>query len=645
MEKEISLRTILILIFVTLFCFNSCEWDGDGDENYKEIERPSESILLAIDLAGVNQNEVIHIANGSAIVYTLSSGGRTLIDQKFFLDGKELPYQGWNSQDASGVIIDEQSVDDRVHELKLVMAFKTNSGSLAELSGVEYYVGEFDFKIKIYEPNSNPVLNVKQGLDSRSFLKLEWDKPVGINVGRYEIFEGWGNSDVPVAIINNPDETYYVDKGYSYGYKYFTIRAIPVNSIGVPSIEESISIDYKVFNQDNIEASITDSEITVDWENPNPYPAKYVVSIAGYNMLKEIKEGENRVELPRPQFPFSTQYTESRIYVLPLEAKMEDYESYPYADFYVSDKKLTEYSYHLQFWNAKTNSIVGLQDDRFYVHDLFNNLALTKSGTLPDNMRVEYYFWEEKYSLASNGLIAIEGEEYNGGNIHVFKGENFPQKMHTFERLPSAYFAISDKYLFYFDYNQQDICVIDLITKEIVDRKIAKEQGYSGIVLDVSSDGRYIVLYSPAVEDSWYTIYELKDRKLEEVRHVRDRVDLVLFDPHDVSQMIIHDYSNRFHIMDIASGNIKQTVQDNRYLYADPYTENILCYSLTKDDTERYFSVYDKTLTKLLYKVKAEVYFPSRKGDFILANNILYIGQVGIGNYVLDISNSINNNK
>lgn len=643
--KLFRLVKLLLSLTVLTLSLNSCEWDGSDDENYVELKRPAESIPLSIDLAGVNPQEVILISNGTYLNYTLHSGSHPLVQQKYYLDGVELSEWGWNDK-GSCVLINGQRVDDKIHELKLVMALRTNTGSLAEVAGVESYIGEFTFKLKLYQRNENSQLNMRQTLDEGKYLKIEWDKPTEFEVERYEVYEGsWWVNDSPIAIINDPNKTYMVDKNYYYGYKIYRVKAIPRNSINVPDIASELNVDYKIFNQDNITAKISDSKITLEWKNPNPYPVKFVVHLSSGDIVKEVGAGINKIDIPRPHFPFTTQYTVNAIHILPLDADFKDYASYPYADFAVSDKKVSEYPYWMNIVDPNTRSIVSLKNDEFTMHDLFNGLAIKKTGNLPDNIRGEYYFWGDKYSCSKNGKVAIEGVEYGGGNIHVFKDYDFTKKLYTFESILPSKFCISDTHLFYIKQYEKNLYAINMETKEVEDQKVFKEANSYEMQLEISSDGKYLILYSQAVTDSWYTIYEFKENKLQEVRHVRDKVRLALFNPQNASQLIVHDYDNHFNIIDVVSGNIVKTVENNRYLYTDPYTQNILCYTFYKDSSNESFSIYDKTLTKLLYRVKASIYFP-KKGEFILANNILYCGQMGQGNYYMDISEAIKaNNK
>lgn len=611
-----------LFLLISLVSLISCEWEGSDDENYVEIERPPESISLGVDLAGVNADDIIYITNGSYINYTIHSGGRELVEQKFFLDGIELTQIGWNSDGGHTVYIDGQKVDDKIHELKLVMALRTNSGSLAELSNLEHYIGEFTFRLKFYESKGNSQLNIRQSLDQNNHLKLEWDKPEGFDIDRYELYDGpWWHSETPIATINDVNNPYFVDKDYYYGYKAYSIRAIPKNSINISDIVEDFSVDYKIFNQDHIKTSISNREITVDWKNPNPYPVKYIVSIPLGGDNNEIFEVEgNHLTLPRPYFPY---LRGGIIYILPPNGYIEDLNSYPSADFNLSDKTYAGEAVQLQFFDKKTNFLIGLSDDKFYARDFFNNLSIRKTGMLPHNIHIGYYFWEDKYSITKEGKVAIEGSEYNGGNIHVFKDCNFTERLYTFENLAPNKFCISDSHIFYTDIYKQKIYAMDMAKKEIVDQKDFKEMNSYEMQIEISSDGKTLILYSKNYTDSWYTIYEFSDNKLQEVRHVRDRVESVLFNPLDESQMILHEYYNRFHIIDIVSGGRIKTMENNRFLYLDPFSHNILCHTISKDDKNGFISVYDDTFSNLLYKVESTSDYYTDKNSLILVNNIL----------------------
>ena len=604
-------KIIISLLFISIL-FTACEWNG-GDDNYVEIERPTGEINLSIDLAGVNPEEVILIANGSYLSYSLYSGGHDIIEQKYYLDGVELTNWSWSSPNRYNIYLDGYPQDGKIHELKLLMALKTNTGSLADMVKAEFYVGEYNFKIKFIDRYYNPEFNIRQSLSEDKYLKLEWDKIKDIDIEKYEVYEGGVWNPTLVATINNPDETYYVDKSYHYGYKPYTIKIIVKNGIEINDIEQWYDVKYDIFNIDCTTTELTTEKLKISWNNPNPYPVKYLVENSGNIYPVEI--GKNEIEIARPSFPFpsSYDYASSRIFLLPTDADINQYEKYDFSYFYYTDKRISEDIYAVPFLDIKSNTIIALQNEYFYKYDVLNNLELVKTGIFPNNISNI----NEWYYCAKNKMVAMKNYDYNSykNYIYIFNDCDFSQVLHKFGMFYNR-FCISDTHLIYTDYEK--LYFLNMNTGQIDDQKDLFTQLYSGTNLEVSPNAKYLIHYSAI----FYTIYELKNNKLHEIKHVDDMsvgISAIHFNPADESQMFLRDYYNRFYIMDIASQKILRTIENNVYLCTDPYTSNVLCYDIENS----MFNVLDSTLSKIIFKLKGSTSYYGGD-DFILANNILF---------------------
>lgn len=628
--KKSFLFLSLLLLFSSFF-LTSCEWDGSDDDNYTEVNKPSESINWGIDLAGVNPKEVIQIANGSSLTYTIYSGGHEVLEQKYYLDGVELT--NWSSNSSGGyyIYLDGYPEDGEIHELKLVMVLRTNTGSLADMARAEFYTGEYDFKIKFFDKNQNVDLKIVQSLAEDKYLKLEWSKPENIEIEKYEVYIGGVWHPALVTTITNANETFFVDKDYHYGWKIYTVKAIAKNSINIPIITQDYTAKYNIFNEDRITTALTADKLIINWTNANSYPLKYVVKIS--DNIYPVEKGKTNIEITRPYFPFTSLYRLSRIYLLPVDANVDEYEKYPYSDFYFSDQQTYQYPYWAQFFDSKSNSIIALRDRNFYKYEVQTGLKLTMSGTFPNNISYPEPFVSDSYSYAKNGTIAIRGNRLGDEAIYVFKDCNFTQILNTFTILPDR-FCISDSHLFYT--SNKKLYALNINTGQIDDQKAFASLYGNDTQLIISSNGKYLIHYSSTLNHSWYTIYELEDNKLQEIKHEDVQVRVICFNPANESQIFFHDYDNQFKIMDIVSLQISKTVNENRYLYSDPYTGNVLCYEVKTD----LLNVFDKTLSNVLFTVKASIQFPD-VNHVMLINNILYCNQRGTGHYYINISESL----
>lgn len=628
--KNLFFHFTLLLLFLPLV-FTSCEWDGSEDDNYIEINKPEETINFSIDLAGINPAEVIQIANGSYLTYTIYSGGHELLDLKYYLDGAELTNLNFSPAGQYSIQLGDYPEDGSIHNLKLVIALKTNTGSLADMARAEFYTGEYNFKLKFFERNQNVDLKIGQSLSENKYLKLEWNKPKNIDIEKYEVYTGGVWSPTLVSTITNPDETYFIDKDYYYGWKIYTVKAIAKNSINIPVIKQDYTIAYDIFNEDHITTSLSGDNLKINLTNTNPYALKYVVVISG--RVYPIEEGKTSIEIPRHYFPFTALYTVSRIYLLPIDGDVNEYEKYPYSDFFFSDKVTYEYPYWIQFFDLKSNSIIALRDRGFYKYDVQKDLKLTESSSFPKNISYREPFVSDWYSYSRGGIIAIRGNRLGDESIYVFKDCSFTQIVNTFSTLPDR-FCISDSHLFYT--SNKKLYAQNINTGLIDDEKSFASLYGSDNNLIISSSGKYLIHYSPTINNSWYTIYEFNDNKLQIIKHGDEQVRIMCFNPANDSQVFFHDYDNRFKVLDIVSQQISKTVDENKYLYSDPYTGNILCYDVKAE----LLNVFDKTLSNILYSVKASIQYPS-VNDVMLVNNIIYCNQRGTGNYYVNISESL----
>lgn len=233
----------LTLLLAIMTFFSTCSWDVSDDENYVELTRPPESIPVSVDLSGANPKEVIYLPKQIYMHYTLNVQNKPLLEHKLYLDEEELTVNK-NEGYKFFAFINKTQVYDKIQELKLSLVIRTNSGSIADLSGAETYIGDFIYKIKIIE-TENVNFNITQTLDEGKHLKLEWEKPKNFEVDRYEIYTHSPRPSELRLKIDDPDQTYFVDKDYSSGNQRYEIRVIPKNNIGIPYIMNDYTVESK----------------------------------------------------------------------------------------------------------------------------------------------------------------------------------------------------------------------------------------------------------------------------------------------------------------------------------------------------------------------------------------------------------------
>lgn len=226
MKNILNVNLVFTIALLFSLLFTSCEYDS-GDDNYHEVEKPKPTLEVKIDIAGVDPSKVIQVPNNSILYYTMSAEGKKCLQQEYYWDGKLI---GGSLNDGIknnefGVYIHQDVVDDQIHELTIKTVFKSGSGSLADHLNLEYYLGEMTYQIKLLEnTNHETSFDIRQTSDEEGYLKLEWDRPEGLDIIGYEIID---NTTQPISLgVVDATTQSFVDKEYIYGYKLYYIYAI-----------------------------------------------------------------------------------------------------------------------------------------------------------------------------------------------------------------------------------------------------------------------------------------------------------------------------------------------------------------------------------------------------------------------------------
>lgn len=197
---KVSLKLLSFVLLCTLM-LPTCAYDSD-DDNFVDVQNQANSSRLASTLPELIRSGYLSIFIRILLLFA-GYPGRNLRSE-VFLDGRDIS-SGINN---GSVYINGGPLDGKEHELKMIVGFKTGTGSLAELAGYEMYVGEYTFKLKFIDSSTNSaVLNVRQTVNANNNLKLVWDRPQGFDVVSYEIYS---NEYTPrlLATITHPNQTW-----------------------------------------------------------------------------------------------------------------------------------------------------------------------------------------------------------------------------------------------------------------------------------------------------------------------------------------------------------------------------------------------------------------------------------------------------
>lgn len=595
--KRNNALTSLLLGFMLLALsplFQSCQFDSDA-ENFVELQKPAEQIDIMINLYGLNPEEIIYVPLSSSFHYQIDADGRELLDIQFFLDGVKLTQ--YVSKES--VYLENGAYDNLIHDLTVIVAFKTNTGSLAESLGLEAYLGAHEFKIKFLPEESQ--LNLRHTTDEDGYLVLEWDKPTGYEVSSYDVVErlsdGTGKT---IKHIEDPNETSITIKDYVYGSKRYDLVAYIPNSREIFSGEDITIWSQTITDNDITLRRSSAKQVKVAWVNKNPYPARYVLEVEG-NEPVFVEKGKSEAIVTVGNFP--SRHLRFKLYVIPESADPKDYKTLVYnyniAEFFISDNTMfnvskagvTHNNMILQLQNNTVNSYS--LPDMLFVHSANHNLAIHSRALIRAN---------------NNGMIAINDVDYR---IHIYSDYLLTEKINDIKLFHDD-FQITDNGILMFTHdNGKQLRLYDINTgQQLYNKKWESERQFATVKIkaNISADGKYVLVYCKdftfeSDEDLWIEIYETgDDYSLILTKKIDiEEIESVFFNPTNNNEIVIKNDNDEFSIMNLTTKEKKAF--DGRLVYIDQFTGN-LAYIENHHSKNPNIIILDKTYENKIFNME-----------------------------------------
>jgi len=594
--------------FVISFLAQACEFDS-RDDNFHLVKPPPEEIRIGVDLAGVNPLDTIYAYNYTWFHYSLSSEGKEIVAQQFLLDGQEV---NMNAEEGYAAI-ETTTPDNQVHDLTLIMAVRSGSGSLADYTGYENYFGEFHFKVKILDDEFED-MGLMTSPDENKHLKLRWRKPNGYGeISGYEIYSG----QQLLATINDPNVTSWVDEDYAYGYKHYQVKTKVLNGWDV-TISDATQASHTTMQESNFELErLSVDRLKLKWHNPNPYSCKYVLRYRYDQPPLFVEEGAAEAIVPVEGFPFP--YRSLTLYILPSLAAFENYEGYSYVSTTYSDQRLN-YGITLEP-DVPNNRILTLNFDRLEAYGFPDITKLSTSGHAL-NLSTG-----SQLKVSNTGNIAISDGQ---GGIHVYQNSDMTAKLFSIEpQLSSSRFYFTNTGLI-LTHAGSGFRLYNVNTgNQVLSKEWEKDPdnpddqgGY--MTATISKDGKHIFVkrhqYGWSYTE-WAELYRLnEDFSLSLLKTIADpTISAMTFHPANPGIAIIQHNNATFDIMEV-NGQVLKTVQGT-FLDIDPFTGNLLYHEPVSHDQ---LQVLDNAFNPL-WAVKLQNMGYST--DYIrLYNNFLFYG-------------------
>nr|MDA3853984.1 hypothetical protein [Bacteroidales bacterium] len=206
MKRLINTSLILLILF------SACEYEPKT-ENFQQLLPPEASIPFEISLNDINPSDTIYIYQNTTISIRVSST-KDLIEAKVYYDGEEY----FNTRkDSLKYTIYPDRESKGMHTLRVNANFTSNTGSLAEMKGLETYDGETTWNIIVIH-NPKELLKLKHQINEEGYLELSWRNGIpDKHIKAYTLYS---------SITQNTDTIYdiYKNKLVDYHYVCGTVR-------------------------------------------------------------------------------------------------------------------------------------------------------------------------------------------------------------------------------------------------------------------------------------------------------------------------------------------------------------------------------------------------------------------------------------
>lgn len=207
-------KNVLCFFSVFILLLIGCEYQV-GD-NFIEVERPTGEIEMGIELNADNDGQKIVISEESTTIkYNLNTSGHKLVVCVFSIGEKQ-----WIQETYTGTfVIYKGNFPVGNYTLKCDVYVSSGSGSIADQTGMENYLGTYSWPVEImtYEV---PEYSLAYKINADGYLELSWDKPL-LNESMFDYYRVVGDGlDVK---ITDRDQLSYVYKSHIGQSAYYQL--------------------------------------------------------------------------------------------------------------------------------------------------------------------------------------------------------------------------------------------------------------------------------------------------------------------------------------------------------------------------------------------------------------------------------------
>jgi hypothetical protein len=240
------LSSFIVIIF--LIFFGACEYPLN--EEYKSPVKPTDPSTLEVSL---NPEQPSYVLTGTSKFNCKAlTKGLKIYKIKVFVDSVEI--YSYDDVDPNSFSLYCKDYSEGIHELTVLISTNSNSGSIADITGLEGFVlaGTWELKVDKSPPTAVQITRI---FNDGGILKIEWGKYSKNNFARYTIVRSYRNlpdgslNTEAIGYVYDSLQTFFYDSTYVGGrseYQVVVITPIDLKAWSEPKAYDDPAPNFKV---------------------------------------------------------------------------------------------------------------------------------------------------------------------------------------------------------------------------------------------------------------------------------------------------------------------------------------------------------------------------------------------------------------
>ena len=190
------MRTLLYILGA-IFLLASCEYEPAGS-SFKELTPPDNVVPIEIILNDIVPTDTICIYQNTHITIKIDAGNRELRKINVQIDDDYLYF----GSSPINIPINPDYLEEGIHKITVSVVLGSGTGSLAEMMGMEGYIGEMSWNFRVIHNYKN-YFEAGYRINETGFLELFWDNPIipEQDIEKYVVYSRNANKNI---VIDNP---------------------------------------------------------------------------------------------------------------------------------------------------------------------------------------------------------------------------------------------------------------------------------------------------------------------------------------------------------------------------------------------------------------------------------------------------------